>query len=176
MPAKRWPIERFGAVVAALMERHDIWPVVLGGPEDRAHAELLLSTWGRGYNAAGNLSVRGSAMALQSCALYLGNDTGTMHLAAAAGTPCAAIFSARDWPGAWYPYGVPQRIFRTGLDCEGCYLVECTERGNECLTRIAVAEVVAGCEELLLEHAVKKSAGKINGAEDALRAAQLYAH
>ncbi len=149
MPAKRWPLERFGEVVQQLMARHDIWPVVFGGAEDRTSGDELVARWGRGYNAAGALSVRAAAAALQECALYLGNDTGTMHLAAAAGTPCVAVFSARDWPGAWYPYGVAQRVFRTALDCEGCYLVECVVRQNECLDRISVAEVVAGCESLL---------------------------
>ena len=153
MPAKRWPLERFGEAVAELIKLHDVWPVVFGGAEDRSEGEQLLAKWGRGYNAAGALSVRAAAMALQQCALYLGNDTGTMHLAAAAGTPCAALFSARDWPGAWYPYGVPSRVFRTAPDCEGCYLVECIERRNECLTRISVAEVVTGCEGLLQERA-----------------------
>ena len=149
MPAKRWPVERFGEVVKELMARHDLWPVVFGGSEDRANGERLLAGWGRGYNAAGTLSVRASAAALRQCALYLGNDTGTMHLAAAARTPCVAVFSARDWPGAWYPYGVAQRVFRTALDCEGCYLVECVERKNECLNRISVEQVLAGCESLL---------------------------
>ncbi|MGJ0396975.1 MAG: glycosyltransferase family 9 protein [Methylocystis sp.] len=151
MPAKRWPLQRFGEVVDRLIARYDIWPVALGGPEDRHDGDVLLARWGRGHNAAGALSVRESSMALRSCALFVGNDTGTMHLAAAAGTPCVAIFSARDWPGAWYPYGVARRVFRVPLDCEGCYLVECADRRNECLTRITVDAVVAGCEELLGE-------------------------
>jgi ADP-heptose:LPS heptosyltransferase len=149
MPAKRWPLERFAEVVSMLIARHDVWPVVFGGLEDSEDGEELLARWGRGYNAAGALSVRASVKALTHCTLYLGNDTGTMHLAAAAGTPCVALFSARDWPGAWYPYGVPHDVFRSALDCEGCYLVECVERQNECLTRITVDEVRAGCEQFL---------------------------
>ncbi len=149
MPAKRWPLQRFGEVLDRLIARYDIWPVVFGGPEDRRDGEVLLARWGRGYNAAGALSVRASSMALKNCAMFVGNDTGTMHLAAAAGTPCVAIFSARDWPGAWYPYGVARRVFRVPLDCEGCYLVECADRHNECLTRITVDEVADGCEEFL---------------------------
>ena len=90
--------------------------------------------------------MRAAAVALRGCALYLGNDTGTMHLAASAGAPCVAVFSARDWPGAWYPYGVPQRIFRTAPECEGCYLEVCVDRGNACLIAISVEEVLAGCE------------------------------
>ena len=59
------------------------------------------------------------------------------------------MFSARDWPGAWYPYGVPQRIFRTAPECEGCYLEVCVDRGNACLIAISVEEVLAGCEQIM---------------------------
>jgi ADP-heptose:LPS heptosyltransferase len=149
MPAKRWPLDRFAEAVRLLAARHGLWPVVFGGAEDRTQGDRLLAVWRRGYNAAGALSVRASALALKNCVLYLGNDTGTMHLAAAAGTPCAAVFSARDWPGAWYPYGVPHRVFRAAIECEGCYLVECLDRRNECLERISVEQVLAGCEDLL---------------------------
>ena len=152
MPAKRWPLERFGAVMQALVKRHDVWPVVFGGPEDRVAGEQLLAACGRGHNAASRLGVRACALALRRCALYLGNDTGTMHLAAAAGVPCVGVYSARDWPGAWYPYGVPQQVFRTTIECEGCYLVECVERRNECLMRLSVGEVLAACTELLTAH------------------------
>src|SRR5581483_8940575 len=149
MPAKRWPLERFEAAVAALIDRHDVWPVVFGGAEDRADGERLVASWARGFNAAGALSVRAAGWALKNCIMYLGNDTGTMHLAASAGIPSVALFSARDRPGTWYPYGVPQKVFRTALECEGCLLVECHERKNVCLTAISIDQVVAGCEEML---------------------------
>src|SRR5262249_21962501 len=119
MPAKRWPLDRFAAVGKRLIHEFDVWPVVFGGAEDQPDAERLLAEWGRGYNAAGGLSVRGAALALKRCLLYVGNDTGTMHLAAAVGTPCVAVFSARDWPGRWYPYGSGHRVFRSRIECEG---------------------------------------------------------
>jgi ADP-heptose:LPS heptosyltransferase len=75
-----------------------------------------------------------------------------MHLAAAVGTPCVAIFSARAQPGMWYPYGVPSRVLRKAVECEGCGLVECIEKKNECLKLIEVDEVLSACGELL-EHA-----------------------
>lgn len=149
MPAKRCPEERFRQVVMALIERHDIWPVVFGGGEDAALGDRLLRAWGHGYNAAGALSVRGAAAALKRCAMYLGNDTGTMHLAAAVGIPCVAVFSARERPGLWYPYGTGHRVLRSDIECEGCGLVECVERKNECLRMIEVEHVLAACRELI---------------------------
>jgi asparagine synthase (glutamine-hydrolysing) len=151
MPAKQWPEERFEEVGQALIARHDIWPVVFGGAEDGKVATRLLTGWKRGYNAAGQLSLRGAARALKGCALYVGNDTGTMHLAAAVGVRSAAIFSARDWPGRWNPYGQGHRVLRTQIDCEGCGLVECVERKNECLKIVTVEQVLAACEPMLEE-------------------------
>jgi ADP-heptose:LPS heptosyltransferase len=149
MAAKRWPPERFSQVGAQLVAQHEVWPVVFGGPSDRALGDTLLGDWGRGYNAAGALSLRPAAAALKRCRLYLGNDTGTMHLAAAVGVPCAAIFSAREIPGRWYPNGEGHRVFRSPIDCEGCGLLECIERRSECLQRITTDAVLAGCVDLL---------------------------
>jgi ADP-heptose:LPS heptosyltransferase len=136
-------------VGARLAAERDVWPVIFGGPEDRPAGDTLLSKWGRGYNAAGALALRSSAAALKRCRLYLGNDTGTMHLAAAVGVPCAAIFSARDLPGRWYPSGRGHHVFRSQVDCEGCGLTACVERYNECLERISAAEVLAACQSIL---------------------------
>ncbi len=154
IPAKRWPLERFAEVGASLVAERDVWPVIFGGPEDRPAGDMLLREWGRGYNAAGVLALRSSAAALKRCRLYLGNDTGTMHLAAAVGVPCAAVFSARDFPGRWYPNGRGHHVFRSQVDCEGCGLTACVERHNECLERISAAEVLAACQSIL--HASRK--------------------
>jgi heptosyltransferase-3 len=149
MPAKRWPLERFEQVVRRLVEQFDIWPVVFGAAEEKMIGDQLLEKWGRGYNAAGALGVRAAAAALQRCDLFVGNDSGAMHLAACASTPCVAVFSSRDWPGAWYPYNVESRIFRSDIECEGCYLVECIERQNECLKQISIEQVLSACREML---------------------------
>jgi ADP-heptose:LPS heptosyltransferase len=151
MPAKRWPLERFFEVGAALIEKRDIWPVVLGGPEEGEMGTELVRRWRRGYNAAGTLSLRGAAAALKRCQLYIGNDTGTMHLAAAIGIPCAAVFAARDQPGKWHPYGQGHRVFRATIECEGCGLAECLDRHNDCLKRVSVQEVVTASIELFHE-------------------------
>jgi len=150
MPAKRWPEGRFRDTVARLVEEFGVWPVVFGGKEDAAIGQRLLAAWGGGYNAAGELSLRGAAAALRHCALLLTNDTGTMHLGAAVGVPCVAVFSSRAAPGLWDPLGRGHKVFRSQIECEGCGLIEC-ERQNECLQRITVAQVLAACTTILGE-------------------------
>lgn len=149
MPAKLWPEERFAEAGRQLIGEYDVWPVIFGGAEDRAAGVRLLAAWGRGSMAAGELGIRASAAALGRCACYVGNDTGTMHLAASAGVPCVAIFSARDYPGLWEPYGPGHIVLRTEAPCSGCYAQICPRNDNLCLNRIAVDEVVAACRKAL---------------------------
>jgi len=148
MPAKRWPLDRFIETVTrlcrSLSRAHFI---VFGGPDDRELGAKLVAMIGpRIVNWAGSLSVLESAEALRRCTLYLGNDTGTMHLAAAVGTRCIAIFSARDHPGKWYPYGHGHVVIRKHVPCEGCHLTVCEEHRMACLMEINVEEV---CQAVL---------------------------
>lgn len=152
MAAKRWPLERFEQVVQMLIDHYDVWPVVFGNREEHSQGIRLTRAWGRGHVAAGALTVRGAVHALRKCRMYLGNDTGTMHLAAAAGTPCVGIFSARDFPGRWNPYGRDHVVLRTRIDCEGCLLEVCRERGNACLDAITADQVWRRCQRVM--HAI----------------------
>lgn len=149
MAVKRWPYDRYDRVVQDLIDTHDVWPVIFGGPEDQALGNELIQKWRRGYVAAGALNIRESVAALSKCSFYLGNDTGTMHLAVAAGLKCVAIFSAREYPGNWYPYGRGHKILRAEVPCENCILEECPEHNTKCINSIGVAQVFRACQELI---------------------------
>jgi ADP-heptose:LPS heptosyltransferase len=153
MPSNVWPKERYIELVRALLSDPGVYPVVFGGGELSALGDRLVAAWGCGLNATGRLGVRQAAAALSHCKLFVGNDTGTMHLAAAAGTPCVGIYGARNWPGQWHPYGAAHRVLRRSVPCEGCGLFECIEHDMECLKQISVSEVVAACRAALKEAA-----------------------
>jgi ADP-heptose:LPS heptosyltransferase len=154
--SKIWDETRFGEVVDRLIVSHDVSPIVFGGPEDRDKGERLIARWKRGANAAGALNVREAAAALEMCSLYLGNDTGTMHLAATVGTPCVAIFAAIDWSGRWEPFGAGHTIFRRTVECEGCHTPLCFNE-HKCLDLVNVDEVFAACESLLSSRIVTRA-------------------
>jgi ADP-heptose:LPS heptosyltransferase len=148
-PVNFWPIDRYEALVRRLIDAYDIWPVIFGGKEDLPNAQRLVAAWGRGHIAAGALGLRASAVAMRTCAFHVGNDTGTMHLAAAAPTRCVGIYSAHDPPGQWNPYGPGHIVLRKTIECEGCRLLHCVDRRMECIMAIGVDEVFAACATMM---------------------------
>lgn len=146
--SKIWPEERYAEVLTRLIAEHNVFPIIFGGPEDSDTGDRLLKHLGKGANAAGVLNVREAAAGLKKCRIYLGNDTGTMHLAAAVGTPCVAIFAAIDWAGRWAPFGENNTIFRKNVECEGCHSHICFNSGK-CLSLVGIEDVYDACEQTL---------------------------
>lgn len=151
MPAKKWPVERFAQLGTRLLKDFpDLRLVVMGGKEDIIIGHELCRTWGeKAHTLAGKLTPYGSASVLEKCIAYVGNDTGTMHLAGMAGIPCVGIFSARDYPGRWEPYGKGHIVFRHSVACAGCMLQVCGQYDNKCLKLISVDDVYAATRSLI---------------------------
>ena len=150
MPSKQWSLDYFEELGKNLLHEYpELQLIILGGKEDSSVGEYLSNVWGgRSYNLAGKLSIYGSATLLAESLLYVGNDTGTMHLAAMAGAPCLALFSARDYPGKWWPYGNQHRVLRHAVECEGCMSQVCT-RDNKCLKDIVPEDVFEVAKKML---------------------------
>ena len=149
--SKIWDEARFCEVVNKLIREKDIFPIIFGGIEDREKGNRLISKWKTGANAAGELALRPAAAAIAKCQLYVGNDTGTMHLAAAVKTPCVGIFAAIDWENRWKPFGENHTIIRKKVECEGC-LSPVSFFNNKCLDLIEVKEVYEVCVKTLNRH------------------------
>jgi heptosyltransferase-3 len=151
-PAKCWPVERYGTVGRRLIDTYDASIVVVGGEQERAAGERIGSAWppGRWLNTASRLSVLDMAELLRRCVFYLGNDTGSMHVAAAVGTRCVGVFGAQYPENSWHPYGDDHVVIRRRPPCRNCFLTECTRYATRCLTDISTDDVWAACERLLV--------------------------
>jgi heptosyltransferase-3 len=154
MPAKQWPLDRYmqvGKYLLSALPHSRI--AVFGAPEELPLGEEIKRALGdRVVNFAGLLNVLESAEGLRRCSLYVGNDNGAMHLAAAMGTRCIAIFSARDQRGRWEPYGRNHIVLRKDPDCAGCFLHSCTERGMNCIKEISLEEVLEAIGKVLAQY------------------------
>jgi ADP-heptose:LPS heptosyltransferase len=86
--------------------RPDIGLMMFGGGDDRARADRLLADWpGPRLNLCAEIEPRVSALLMRDALLYMGHDSGPMHLAASVGTPCVCVFSRHNLPGWWFPLG-----------------------------------------------------------------------
>jgi heptosyltransferase III len=92
-------------------------------------------------NLCGQLSPRETAAVMEGAAVFMGPDSGPMHLAASVRIPCAIAFSARGKPGVWFPAGNENQVVYHKVDCFGCNLETCTVEAKKCLTSISVDEM-----------------------------------
>lgn len=150
-PANRWAPERFGALAAALA-RDGFSVCLTGGPDDRAAAE-------RACAAAGNATVRDlvgqtslrELVALSARArLFVGCDTGPMHLAAALGVPVVALFGPAD-PARTGPFGAGHVIVRVPPPCAPCGRKTCNQPRHACMEDLDVERVLAAVRARLAE-------------------------
>lgn len=101
--AKCWPAEAFARAITALATRARVNVVVHVGPADGEAAAALRSHLGAGVAWLENPSLPALAGALAEATIYLGNDSGVSHLAAALGVPALVLFDPRHL--AWRPWG-----------------------------------------------------------------------
>jgi ADP-heptose:LPS heptosyltransferase len=108
-PGKSWPAERWGELVERLKAepRFDGWRfMAVGGPGDRPPATPALEAAGpRGIDFVGKGDILASAAAIDAADLFVGNDSGLMHVAAALGRPTLGLFGPTQWwlYGPWGP-------------------------------------------------------------------------
>ena len=100
-PGKSWPADRWGALVERLRAepRFDGWRFMLvGGPGDHAPAAPALAASGeRAIDCVGRGDILASAAAIDRATLFVGNDSGLMHVAAAARRPTLGLFGPTEW-------------------------------------------------------------------------------
>jgi len=100
---KRFPKERWADVAAGLAAAgHAV--LIIGGPGEESEARRLCERAGAGVAFTGALPLRGLAAALAACDLFVGGDTGPMHIAWAVGLPVVAVYGPTD-PSLNAPYG-----------------------------------------------------------------------
>ncbi|MCA9939141.1 MAG: glycosyltransferase family 9 protein [Anaerolineales bacterium] len=143
---RQWPMERFALLGNYLARQHGALVLLVGGEMDRERAEAALGLMSvRAFNFAGTLTLGELGALAEIADLYVGNDTGPTHVAAAAGCPTLAIFGPTD-PLISRPFVPPERLAT----------VACPPRDpftwDDC---VSVAEVSAAADRLLAARITK---------------------
>lgn len=149
---KTWPAERFAAALAHVQQRHGLSVVLIGHESEREHLEGLRQAVGRisdpphlWLGREGSLPELAALIARST--LYLGNDTGAMHLAAALGVPVVALFGGGTWP-RFVPAAQRGVAVVHPLPCFGCGW-DCAFGDAPCLGEIAVADAITALDRVL---------------------------
>lgn len=153
---RRWPRDRYIAAIRGLLDRTDLAVAAIGGPADREYMAPLVEAFRKEERViplVGTLTLAELAGLLRRAALYIGNDSGPMHLAATLGTPCVALFGP-ETPRLYGPLP-PERheVLYSRRHCSPCLnvyrykMASC--RDNRCLQAIGTEEVVAAALRLL---------------------------
>lgn len=157
--ARRWEPVKFAAVADALAAEYDAEIMIVGTPDDDGQAvKAAMQT--TPLDMIGKTKLDTLAALLADADLFIGADSGVMHLAAAAGVPMVAIFGPSN-AGAWHPWnpGGKVAVVRSGVECSPCSYIDHTVGLREgCAART--------CMRLVMPEDVLQAARAIlNGAD-----------
>ncbi|MDD5559177.1 putative lipopolysaccharide heptosyltransferase III [Candidatus Methylomirabilis sp.] len=146
---KSWPAARFAALIDYIQGKLGVKAVLLGSVADQEITEAILGQVETGCRSlAGRLTLLELAGLLRQAALFVGNDNGPMHIAAAMGTPVVGLFGPAD-PRIWGPAGQGHATLYKGIDCRPCFPGGCRRGEQNCMRLIALDEVIPVVERML---------------------------
>ena len=138
--AKCWPPEKFAALADRLISQCDADVIFFGtSAEKEITARILSDMKCRAISLAGETSMRDLAALFSACSIFIGNDSGAMHVAAAAGIPVVGIFGPTD-PEGTSPLTAQFTLVREAASCSPCFLRRCPV-DHRCMTRISAESV-----------------------------------
>jgi ADP-heptose:LPS heptosyltransferase len=148
--ARTYPTERFSEVALELARRSGLPVVVTGDRKHLGWSEAFKTGSSREVlSIIGLTTARELAALVEGAILVLTNNTSTMHLAEALGTPMVVLYSGTELESQWRPRVTPHRLLRRSTPCSPCYAFTCPFH-LECLD-FAPREVVSTALELLCE-------------------------
>ncbi len=147
---KRWPVEKFVQVARRVAADPGRRVLVLGLPDEVEAFRAALGPAPGVEASAGDLRLAGALLARS--AACVANDSGLLHLAAAAGVPTVAIFGPTD-PAVWGPRGAGHLVVRHPVPCQPCYkddgVLPVCRWEHRCMRDLEVGRIVGALERLL---------------------------
>ncbi|MBZ9847717.1 glycosyltransferase family 9 protein [Mesorhizobium sp. CA14] len=149
---RRWQPERFAAVIDEVYTTTGLRSLLVGGPDESATAQAILNmAMSPLMSVVGELSLETLTALLADAFIFLGNESGPMHLAASVGTPVVGLYGLTP-PDIWGPLGVLHRTVEPPLPCQ-CVAPDLCKHGNAsavyCVHRLPVAKVAQATRDLI---------------------------
>lgn len=150
MTTKNWSLQAWQKVLLEISTRHERYICFVGGASDADFVEQVVQALPDSYlNFCGQLSLEQSAALISLCELFIGVDSGPMHIANYLHKPLIGLFSARDVPGKWYPQGEEAHILQGEAECCKCMLEYNCPNHNICMESISPSMLIEKIQSLL---------------------------
>lgn len=146
----RWSKEGFAQVADSLIKNAGAKVILIGSRQEAPLAQEVISFMKEKPVAALGLELTGLVSLMKRCSLFIGNSTGTMHIAAALGVPVVAIFGnihPLDSYQEWGPWGEKHIVVSKNLNCAGCHPGDC--KTFDCMRLISSDDVLKAAHTLL---------------------------
>lgn len=148
-PQKCWPIRKMVALIEEVSEFPNVRLILFGDQADRERLSPYLDRIPSGViNTVGELSLRRLMALIDRCGVFVGADTGPLHLAVGLGLPVIALSGADDpkWTG---PYGKDHRVHYKKFPCSPCNKSPICQGRFDCMEAIEVHEVLDSVRDVL---------------------------
>jgi heptosyltransferase II len=152
--AKCWLPERFAEVANRLMEESDAEIILFGTEKETAVSNAIIAGMKqKPIDLTGKTAIAELPSLLSRCQLFIGNDSGAMHVASAVGLPVVAIFGPTD-PFGTAPVTPKCTIVQEKPYCSPCFLRRCPT-DHRCMTRVSAESVTAAARGWLVGSSAK---------------------
>ena len=148
---KQWPTENFARVIDEVAAR-GLTPVVIVAPKEKQVLDSVVQQSSARVIGLTDLSLPEVTALAARAHLFVGNDSGIAHIAAAVSTPCVVVFGSSN-VAHWRPWTTNQNeVVREEMKCQPCHGYFCAEfETPQCILRIPVERVVAAIDRLMRE-------------------------
>lgn len=147
-PAKRWGAGAFADLIEILQERFVARIIMIEGPGQNKITEAVTQLLNAPVDVLAPDTLPHLAAVINQCSLFISNDSGPMHIAAAVGVSTIGLFGPSR-PDIWFPYSRTDGHVSHDPGIQDCCGKDICERDSPCINMISVDEVVKSAEELL---------------------------
>ncbi|AGB42275.1 3-deoxy-D-manno-octulosonic-acid transferase [Halobacteroides halobius DSM 5150] len=139
--SKNWLPSRYAQLADRLIKELDVTVIFTGGPSDQEQIEAIQDQMDTlAYNLAGQTNLKETAELYRRALIFVGGDTGPLHLAVAMGLPAVALFGPTT-PVTHGPYGKEHIVIQPDIECKKCWKRECPKETHRCMEEITVDQV-----------------------------------
>ncbi|MBI3313818.1 MAG: glycosyltransferase family 9 protein [Candidatus Omnitrophica bacterium] len=149
-PSKRWPGQKYRELIMSLLNERLGSVILIGTRKEKEEMKNLNFSGTEILDLRGETTLEELPVLFEACDVYIGNDSGPAHLAAAQGMEIISIFSGTNDFRVWHPWTKTLHLFRHDVPCSPCEAKECPLKHHDCMEKISMNDVLSKLKEILV--------------------------